>query len=359
MSNKQKTLFIIQGEGRGHLTQSLSLYGMIYDSMDVCEVIVGKSPQRQLPDFFSDKIKSPITQLDSPNFSVDSKGKGIKMFSSIINNILRFNTFRRSLKIIDETIKKHKPDLIINFYEPLMGLYFMLYKPKNLRVICIGHQYLFNHSEFEFPKGHFFDRTSLKLYTSLTCFGAYKKLALSFYKFDDDDAKGIYIVPPLLRDEVFCQIPTKGDYLLVYLVNSGYLEDIIDWHLRNRHFDIHLFTDSKHDEYKINENFTIHKLNDKKFLSMMSGCKALICTAGFESVSEALYLKKQVLMVPVEGHFEQYLNSIDGVKAGAGIRSSKFNISKLTDYVSSFRDNNDSYRNWVDSARTKILSHLK
>ena len=51
-----KILFIIQGEGRGHLTQALSLRQKLTDEgHQVVGVLVGKSPARRLPDFFSKK----------------------------------------------------------------------------------------------------------------------------------------------------------------------------------------------------------------------------------------------------------------------------------------------------------------
>lgn len=37
----------------------------------------------------------------------------------------------------------------------------------------------------------------------------------------------------------------------------------------------------------------------------MARCSGLVCTVGFESVSEAMYLGQLMLGVPVEEHFEQ------------------------------------------------------
>lgn len=51
----------------------------------------------------------------------------------------------------------------------------------------------------------------------------------------------------------------------------------------------------------------------------MAGCKAYASTAGFESICEAMYLGKPVLMVPA--HIEQDCNAYDAMKAGAGIIS--------------------------------------
>lgn len=47
-----KYLFIIQGEGRGHLTQAITLERLlVQNGHSVVGMLVGKSPSRQLPDF--------------------------------------------------------------------------------------------------------------------------------------------------------------------------------------------------------------------------------------------------------------------------------------------------------------------
>ena len=45
-----KYLFIVQGEGRGHLTQAISLSQMLRrHGHEVVEVLVGKSSNREIP----------------------------------------------------------------------------------------------------------------------------------------------------------------------------------------------------------------------------------------------------------------------------------------------------------------------
>jgi hypothetical protein len=62
---------------------------------------------------------------------------------------------------------------------------------------------------------------------------------------------------------------------------------------------------------------------------MMAGARAVACTAGFESVSEAAYLGKPLLLVPVENHVEQYVNACDAEAAGIGLRDEAFRLSRL------------------------------
>lgn len=47
-----KVIFVIQGEGRGHLTQALALKQMLlHEGHEVVKVLVGKSKNRVIPEF--------------------------------------------------------------------------------------------------------------------------------------------------------------------------------------------------------------------------------------------------------------------------------------------------------------------
>jgi uncharacterized protein (TIGR00661 family) len=231
-------------------------------------------------------------------------------------------------------------------------------KPAN-KLICIAHQYIYFHHDFEFPEGRSLDKMAIKFYTRLTTAKNAKNLALSFYQIHTQN-KDVIIVPPLLRQEVFDLKTTTENFYLVYLVNNGYFEDIIEWHFLNPGIELHCFIDQAE---KLKQNYSydkkklfIHELNDKLFLEMMSNAKGLASTAGFESVCEAMYLGKPVMMVPVEGHYEQFCNSRDAQKAGAGIFSDKFDITKLSNFT--FKQDNIWFKNWVSLAKKKIYDEI-
>lgn len=59
-----KVIFVIQGEGRGHLTQALALKQMLlHEGHEVVKVLVGKSKNRVIPEFFMNQIGTPIELL--------------------------------------------------------------------------------------------------------------------------------------------------------------------------------------------------------------------------------------------------------------------------------------------------------
>ena len=56
-----KFIFIVQGEGRGHMTQAIALQNMILaQGHELCAVLVGKSEVREVPAFFYAQIKTEV-----------------------------------------------------------------------------------------------------------------------------------------------------------------------------------------------------------------------------------------------------------------------------------------------------------
>lgn len=225
----------------------------------------------------------------------------------------------------------------------------------------MAHQYVYLHPEFEFPEGRFLDKMAIKFYTRQTAYGSIKNLGLSFYKIHTHDDE-VVVVPPLLRKEIF-ELKTKSNnFYLVYLVNRGYFEEVLDWHKHNPLTEIHCFTDQPDailTEYQFDtEKLFVHAINDKLFLEMMSQARGLASTAGFESVCEAMYLGKPVLMVPIEGHYEQFCNSRDAYKAGAGIFADHFDLAQLDVFSTGYKEDNNLFKNWVSGAKPRIYQEI-
>ncbi len=352
-------LFIVQGEGRGHMTQAISLQALLQEAgHQLVAVLVGRSPNREIPAFFYQHIQAPIESFDSPNFVTDAQKKGIKILPTITHNLRNTRKYLGSLRKMHQLMQQYQPEVIINFYDFLGGLYQWKYKPA-APMFCIGHQYFLDHPRFEFPKG-WLDQRLLKINSKITSYRAYKKLALSFQKYLDD-FDNTAIVPPLLRAEVLAQVPEKQDFLLVYVNNDGYGEEIKKWHAQHPEVRLHCFWDRKGapEEEQLHENLCFHQIDDKKFLEKMRTCRGFVTTAGFESVCEAMYLGKPVMMVPVEGHFEQHCNALDGSKAGAGIMSHHFNLSLLLDYIPQHQSVHSAMKDWVAQAPAIFLKELE
>ena len=240
----------------------------------------------------------------------------------------------------------------------LTGLTYLFFRP-SVPQISVGHQYLFLHHDFEFPQKNPVSLLMLRFFTRLTCIGAKEKLALSFRPMETDEEAHIRVVPPLLRREVLCCEAASGEYVHGYMVNAGFGESISQWHEQHPEVPLHFFWD-KPDEPEVcrmDETLSFHQLDDEKFLRYMSGCRAYATTAGFESVCEAMYLGKPLLMVPV--HIEQDCNAYDAARGGAGIISDNFEVDRLLEFARSEYQPEENFRSWVRSCEWRLLNCIE
>jgi uncharacterized protein (TIGR00661 family) len=353
-----KVLFIVQGEGRGHLTQAITMEELLRrNGHEVVEVLVGKSNSRRLPGFFNRSIQAPVKRFLSPNFLPTPANKRVNLSRSVAYNTAKLPTYIKSINYIHHRIEESGADLVINFYELLTGLTYLFFRP-SVPQISIGHQYLFLHRDFEFPDKNGINLWLLRFFTRLTCLGAQRKLALSFREMEDDEEEHIHVVPPLLRRDVLSCEGAEGDYLHGYMVNSGFGESVRDWHRAHPEVPLHFFWDKQDEEEvcRIDGTLSFHQIDDVKFLRYMAGCKAYATTAGFESVCEAMYLGKPLLMVPA--HIEQDCNAYDAARTGAGIVSDSFDLERLLEFSEDYRPD-ATFRYWVRSCDWRILRYIE
>ena len=354
-------LFIVQGEGRGHLTQAISLSEMLRrHGHEVVEVLVGRSSWREIPLFFYERMQVDVRVYDAPSLIFKKNKKHIDKIRTFLHNTSprKLHRFGRSVELIYQRIKAHKPDAVVNFHEILPGFMHLRFRV-DIPFINIGHQYMLKHPDYQLGKGDSQNMTLLRMHTLLTGISATKILALSFYKMKDCPREKLIVVPPLLRKEVLSLQPSEGDYILGYMLNQGYVNEIRKWHEEHPDVKLHFFWDKKDapEELVIDDSLTLHRINDEKFLHYMEKCGGYITTAGFESVCEALFMNKPVMLIPA--HMEQEINAADAVSIKGGIVGESFDLSLLLEYVRTKRDfDHATFREWVLSAEDCFIKEL-
>jgi uncharacterized protein (TIGR00661 family) len=351
-----RVLFIIQGEGRGHLTQAVSLKKILEKNNHiVCGVFIGKSISGEKPSFIEHEFNQHLTYFDSPSLVYRNDGNGLSIQNTLTENLMNFKTFYKSLRLLKSNIKNLRPDIIVNFYDILGGLFKLSNPFSNIPMVCIGHQYLMLHSSFKYPASSFLDRFLVNMNSRITAIGAKRQLALSLNPISSEGR--IRGIAPLLRSNVKDIIPQKGEYYLAYLTNQCLLPSLTQWQKNNPEVEVHCFckTDKKIEQ----PNFILHELNAQKFLAMMANAKGLVTSAGFESVCEAVYFGKPVFMVPVPNHFEQSCNAHEFYLYGAGLKSKTFQLDEFLNFADNFKNQSERFKNWCKYSQFTIIDHLE
>lgn len=131
----------------------------------------------------------------------------------------------------------------------------------------------------------------------------------------------------------------------------------MSWHKDNPSIPLRFFWDKKgaDEETVIDSTLRFHQIDDMAFLRQMAVCKAYASTAGFESICEAMYLGKPILMIPA--HIEQDCNAFDAVNSGVGISADDFDISRLISFADTFKPSN-GFRQWANNSEFMFLPIL-
>lgn len=353
-------LFVVQGEGRGHLTQAIALAQLLRRAgHEVVEVLVGKNPNRVLPAFFEDQIGCVVRSFDSPSLDYGKGGKRGNITKTILVNTTprKLSRWQESVSTIASRIEETGPDVVVNFYEMLVGVSHIVHRFR-VPVVSVAHQFLVDHPDYSHRSRSDQGQFLLRLNNMLCSLGTTKTLALSFYPLKDFYRDRMAVVPPLLRGDVYELRPRDDGYILGYVLNPAYADELRAWHRRNPERDLHVFWDKKDapETLEAEKGFTLHRIDDQKFLRMMEGCSGYATTAGFESVCEAMYLGKPALLVPA--HVEQEINAEDAAGVGAGVVSKEFDLSKLTEFIPRYGADTEAFRRWVDSGEELFVRHL-
>ncbi len=263
-------------------------------------------------------------------FAAGELNKGATIANSLKmlkDNAVQWKRFKHMFKEFD-------PDVCISDMEPIVPILRFWYgKP----LICIDNQHRMTHLDLKVPRSYLKDFYLAKTVVENFVARAEHFIITSFIE-APIIKKNTTIVPPVIRPEVQALNPVYGEKILVYLTREN--QEILNI-LKNLDHEFVVFG---YNVDKCEDNLEFK--TKSAFLNELRCCKAIIATAGFTLISEALYLKKPYLALPLNGQFEQVLNSLFLKSAGYG------------DYSDSLtRQEAGAFLNQLDKYREKLSDY--
>jgi hypothetical protein len=309
--------FVVQGEGRGHMTQALAAAAHLRDAgHEIGPVLVGRSPFRSVPDYFVRRIDAPVEAFEAPTQVPDADGRGVSVGATARDALARLPGFVEAGRAIHRATAG--VDLVVNFLDLVCGLSRVVFRSR-VPAVAVAHNYVFLHPSLAHAPGPRRARRAVTGYARATALGSRRLLALSFDPLPGADTGRLTIAPPLLRPGLADRTSREEGHLLAYALNAGYADLLAGWHRRNATVTVHCYVDGGAAALASTPaaGFHAHELDQDRFLRHLEGCRAYVGTAGFESVCEAFHLGKPALVIPTAGQFEQSLNAWDAERIGA------------------------------------------
>lgn len=334
------------------MSQALAMMEICVEAgIQVSKVYVGKGKGKVLPAYFREKTGPGLVEFQSPYFLRTPNRKGIYIGRTLLYNALLSLRYLREAKRLRREITDQAPQLVINFYE-LVGALAMRRLPPQIRRLGIGHHFLLHLEHYPCGRAKVIHRSLLSWHSRLVLKGCDQVLALSFRR---GEGKGkIAVVPPLVRREFREASWSRGSFVLVYLLNEGYMADIMQVALQHPEKRFEVFSALPPDT-KVPPGITLHAFDGPLFRDRMLCCRSLVSTAGFDTLAEAATLGIPLAVVPVQNHFEQGCNSHDLERSGLGRAFAHMNEEALL-WEGEAPD--PAFRPWVEQAGEIITKFI-
>ncbi len=241
----------------------------------------------------------------------------IRLWSSLVSMGVQSLGTLAVGKRLAERFLEFRPELLISDFESYS---IRAAKRIGLPLICFNHQQVLTHTHYEVPRRYAWDAWVARLVVNAAMPRRPEHVLISSFFYpplrEQDTAT---LVAPILRRAVREIEPTTGDHVLVYHNDPtgvvGLLEAMGE-NPEHRFIVYNLEAPADAAERLPNVEFKIPDVEG--FLADLASAKAVVSTAGFTLISEALYLGKPMLLMPNGGIFEQTLNAIYLEREGLG-----------------------------------------
>jgi uncharacterized protein (TIGR00661 family) len=285
-----KVLYAIQATGNGHISRARDIIPVLQQKCELDILISGTQAQVILPHEIKYRYKG-MSLLYNKKGGLD-----------FIKTAGQANLKRFLLEVNDVPVENY--DLVINDFEPVSA---WACKKKKIPCVSLSHQAAVINKFSPKPAiKNILGALVLKYFAPCD-----ESTGFHFQSYDSN------IFTPVIRNEIRNSTPQIKEYYTVYL--PAYSHEVLLRRLSKlKNVQWHIFSKDIKEELRI-ENFYIRPIKNEAFIESLVNCKGVLCGAGFELPAEALFLQKKLMVIPMQGQYEQQCNAAALKKMGVAV----------------------------------------
>ena len=295
-----KILYAIQGTGNGHLARATEIIPALQQMGETDILVSGIQGDIQLP--------FPIKYKFYGLSFIFGKNGGVDLLSTVLKaRLLRLFRDIRRLPLRDY-------DLVISDFEPVSA---WACKLRGVKCVGLSHQNAVLHPSAARPAQNNGLAKAILKYYAPTCF----RYGFHFKALDATHFS------PVIRSAIrHARVSDQGHYT-VYLPAFGDAEivKILSYYEKEKW---EVFSKSCRQAYKIG-NIQFSPVSLEGFNASFVSCAGILCTAGFETPAEALFMGKKLCVIPMRNQYEQACNAAFLADMGISVAGSSQNLREI------------------------------
>jgi len=318
-----RILYGVVGEGMGHATRSRVVLDHLVRRHEVQVVASGRA-HAYLAERFPEVHRIW-------GFTIHYEGNALRRIPTVLQNLRgALGGWPRNVGEYFKLIARFHPEVVISDFESF-SYYFA--KAHRLPVIDLDNIHVISrcrHSP-ELLRGHERDFRLVRGVVAAKLPHCFHYLVPTFFH-PPVTGKRTTLVPPILRPEALEARSERGEHLLVYqtaTTNRALPEVLSRLGIPCRVYGLRRDLGAD----LVEGTLTYRPFGESRFIDDLRTARAVVAGGGFTLISEAVYLHKPILSVPVERQFEQVLNALYVQQLGYGAYARRLTEDALTGFL--------------------------
>jgi uncharacterized protein (TIGR00661 family) len=332
----------------GHATRSTVLLEHLVKHHDVHIVVSGRAR-----DFLAKRFENVHNIW---GLTINYEGNSVSKWQTVLQNLKgAFKGWPQNIKKYFELVETFAPDVVVSDFESFS---YMFARNHMIPVISVDNMQIINRCKHEpaLLAGHENAAEMTRGIVKSKLPGAFHYLITSFF-FPPVRKERTTVLPSILRPNILAAKSEPGEHLLVYqtsTTNTALVEGLKASGIPCRVYGMR--RELKADE--VEGNLTFRPFSEQGFIEDLRTARAVIAGGGFTLMSEAVYLHKPVLSLPVVGQFEQEINALYLEQLGYGMYAKALDGEVLREFLKRLPRCEEALKGYSQDGNVKMVAAL-
>ena len=343
-----RILYGVVGEGMGHATRSRVVLEHLVQHHEVHIVVSGRAR-----DYLAKRFEN-VHKIWG--FTIEYADNSVSKLDTLIKNLKGAVTgWPENIRQYFNIVEKFEPDVVVSDFETFSYLFG---RNHFLPVISVDNMQIINRCkhEPELLAGHEDSFELIKGIVKSKLPGAFHYLITTFF-YPQIRKERTTLVPSILRPEILAAKSEPGEHVLVYqtmTTNTPLIEGLKKSGLPCRIYGMR--RDLKTDV--VEGNLMYRPFSEAGFIDDLRTARAVVAGGGFTLMSEAVYLRRPMLSVPIAGQFEQVINALYLDKLGYGMYAKSLEGDVMQRFFEKVPDCTKALQEYVQDGNRVMLDTL-
>lgn len=343
-----RILYGVVGEGMGHATRSGVLLDHLTREHEVHVVVSGRAR-----DYLAQRFEN-VRKIWG--LTIQYEGNSVRKLDTLLENLKgAVKGFPENIRAYFELVDEFRPDVVVSDFESFSYLYA---KNHMLPVISVDNMQIINRCEHApaLLAGHEKDFELTKNIVKAKLPGCFHYLVATFF-YPEVRKERTTLLPSILRPEVLAAKSEPGEHLLVYqtsTTNTELLNALKRSGLPCRVYGVRRGITAD----EVDQNLTFRPFSERGFIDDLRTARAVVAGGGYTLMSEAVYLHKPLLSLPVQGQFEQTLNALYLEQLGYGHHAEALDLPALERFLADVPRCAEALKSYQQDGNRRMLRAL-